>query len=59
MKRMNFDGIDYTFRHTLNNLINNTQQKNSNNINKINQDEDYERKRRKYNLKIQKHISDL
>ena len=49
-------GIDYTFRNSINNCINiNNQDKNVNN----NPPEDMERKRRKNNLKLQQHISDL
>ena len=60
MRNSSFQGIDYTFRHTLNNLLNNNNQQNkSNNNNNKNQDEDLERKRRKNSLKIQQHISDL
>ena len=55
-RETSFQGIDYTFRHTINNLLNNTQQEQNNN-NK--QSEDIERTRRKNNLKIQQHISDL
>ena len=54
-----FQGLDYTFRHTLKNLINKNEPKSSNNINNNNQNDDYERIRRKNNLKIQQHISDL
>ena len=60
MRNSSFQGIDYTFRHTLNNLLNNNNPLNkSNNNNNKNQDEDLERKRRKNSLKIQQHISDL
>ena len=60
MRNSSFQGIDYTFRHTLNNLLNNNNPQNkSNNNNNKNQDEDLERKRRKNSLKIQQHISDL
>ena len=61
MRNSSFQGIDYTFRHTLNNLLNNNnpQNKSNNNNNNKNQDEDLERKRRKNSLKIQQHISDL
>ena len=56
---MSYQGIDYTFRNNINNLMTNNQQKN-NNDNIINQDDtDKERIRRKNNLKIQQHISDL
>ncbi len=60
MRNSSFQGIDYTFRHTLNNLLNNNNPQNKpNNNNNKNQDEDLERKRRKNSLKIQQHISDL
>ena len=60
MRNSSFQGIDYTFRHTLNNLLNNNNSQNKpNNNNNKNQDEDLERKRRKNSLKIQQHISDL
>ena len=53
---MSYQGIDYTFRNTLNNVIaNQNRDKNK----KIENDEDYERNRRKNNLKIQQQISDL
>jgi len=62
---MSYQGIDYTFRNTLNNFIinpkvNNNKETNKNNItnNEINST-DMERIRRKNNLKIQQHISDL
>ena len=59
---MSYQGIDYTFRNTLNNLISNqnlNNNKNNNNIIKTESDFDIERTRRKNNLKIQQHISDL
>jgi hypothetical protein len=57
---MSYQGIDYTFRNTLNNLISNSKlNKNNNNIIKTESDFDIERTRRKNNLKIQQHISDL
>ena len=62
---MSYQGIDYTFRNTLNNFIinpkvNNNKETNNikNNNNEINST-DMERTRRKNNLKIQQHISDL
>ena len=58
---MSYQGIDYTFRNNLNNLIINN--KINNNKDKKNitskDDTDQERIRRKNNLKIQQHISDL
>ena len=59
---MSYQGIDYTFRNTLNNLISNPKLNNNNknnNIIKTESDFDIERTRRKNNLKIQQHISDL
>ncbi len=60
---MSYQGIDYTFRNTLNNLISNPKLNNNNNKNnnviKTESDFDIERTRRKNNLKIQPHISDL
>ena len=60
---MSYQGIDYTFRNTLNNLISNPKLNNNNNKNnniiKTESDFDIERTRRKNNLKIQQHISDL
>ena len=59
---MSYQGIDYTFRNTLNNLISNPKLNNNNknnNIIKTESDFDKERTRRKNNLKIQQHISDL
>ena len=59
---MSYQGIDYTFRNTLNNLISNSKLNNNNkdnNIIKTENDFDTERTRRKNNLKIQQHISDL
>ena len=53
---MSYQGVDYTFRNSINILMNNNKPKD----NKINQnDTDKERIRRKNNLKIQQHISDL
>ena len=53
---MSYQGVDYTFRNSINILMNNNKLKD----NKINQnDTDKERIRRKNNLKIQQHISDL
>ena len=53
---MSYQGVDYTFRNSINILMNNNKPKD----NKINQNEtDKERIRRKNNLKIQQHISDL
>ena len=58
---MSYQGIDYNFRNNLNNLIINN--KINNNKDKKNitskDDTDQERIRRKNNLKIQQHISDL
>ena len=51
---MSYQGIDYTFRNTFNNLISN---QNKNKI--IENEEELERNRRKNNLKLQQHISDL
>ena len=61
---MSYQGIDYTFRNTLNNLItnqkaNNISKDNKNNTINIENNTDTERIRRKNNLKIQQHISDL
>ena len=61
---MSYQGIDYTFRNTLNNLItnqkaNNISKDNKNNTINIENNTDIERIRRKNNLKIQQHISDL
>ena len=60
---MSYQGIDYTFRNNLNNLLINPKVKNNkDNIiinNEINTDTDTERIRRKNNLKVQQHISDL
>jgi hypothetical protein len=60
---MSYQGIDYTFRNNLNNLLINPKIKNNkDNIiinNEINTDTDTERIRRKNNLKVQQHISDL
>ena len=53
---MSYQGVDYTFRNSINSLININKQKE----NKIEEnDTDKERIRRKNNLKIQQHISDL
>ena len=53
---MSYQGVDYTFRNSINSLININKQKE----NKIDEnDTDKERIRRKNNLKIQQHISDL
>ena len=53
---MSYQGVDYTFRNSINILMNNNKPKD----NKIIQnDTDKERIRRKNNLKIQQHISDL
>ena len=53
---MSYQGVDYTFRNSINILMNNNKLKD----NKINQnDTDKERIRRKNNLKIHQHISDL
>ena len=56
---MSYQGIDHTFRNNINNLmVNNIINKDKDNT--ITQDEtDRERIRRKNNLKIQQHISDL
>lgn len=61
---MSYQGIDYTFRNTLNNLITNQKaniisKDNKNNTINIENNTDIERIRRKNNLKIQQHISDL
>ena len=60
---MSYQGIDYTFRNTLNHLIINPKANNNKDINNNNNNEinsmDMERIRRKNNLKIQQHISDL
>ena len=59
---MSYQGIDYTFRNTINNLMmnNNKQNNDKEKDNKIHQDDtNKERIRRKNNLKIQQHISDL
>ena len=61
---MSYQGIDYTFRNTLNNLLtnqkaNNISKDNKNNTINIENNTDIERIRRKNNLKIQQHISDL
>ena len=57
---MSYQGIDYTFRNTLNNLMNNKTNNNKEKNNIINLDDtDKERIRRKNNLKMQQHISDL
>ena len=52
---MSYQGVDYTFRNSINILMNNNKPKD----NKIQNDTDKERIRRKNNLKIQQHISDL
>ena len=51
---MSYQGVDYTFRNSINILMNNNKPKD----NKIQNDTDKERIRRKNNLKIQQHISD-
>ena len=58
---MSYQGIDYTFRNNLNNLLINPKVKNNNDKNviinnEINTDTDTERIRRKNNLKVQQHI---